>query len=61
MGRGECLLSAKEKEWAYTKWCEGRTMLEIANALNVCEKTVRRAINGKPRIRPVLEYDGGRG
>ena len=58
MSRGEQLLSNKEKEWAYTKWCEGYTKLQIANALHVCEKTVHRAFHGKPRIRPELVYDG---
>lgn len=50
------VLSLKQKRWAYEKWCEGRTMYEIADALNVCYKTVQRAINGKTRIKPVLEY-----
>ena len=49
-------LDNKQREWAYTKWCEGRTQLEIAMALNVCTKTVNRAIGSRPRIRPVLEY-----
>lgn len=58
MSRGEQVLTAKEKEWAYTKWCEGYTRLQIANALNVCEKTIQRALHNRPRIRPVLVYDG---
>ena len=49
-------LSHKQKEWAYARWGEGRTLIEIAMALNVCDRTIRRAINGKPRIRPVLVY-----
>lgn len=53
------ILNDKQKAWAYEKWCEGRTILEIAIALDVCDKTVRRAINGKPRIRPVLRYEDG--
>lgn len=56
--RGESILSKKEKEWAYQKWCEGNTILQIAEALNVCDKTVTRAIAGKPRIRPILKYEG---
>lgn len=51
------ILSHKESEWAYTKWCEGYTRLQIAMALGVCEKTVQRALNGRPRIRPVLIYE----
>ena len=49
-------LTHKQKEWAYARWCEGRTLLEIAIALNVCDRTIRRAINGRPRIKPVLVY-----
>lgn len=49
-------LDKEQVRWAYTKWCEGYTLLQIADALNVCEKTIRRAINGKPRIRPILHY-----
>lgn len=55
----ECLLDSKEKEWAYQKWCEGYTLYQIADALNVCTKTISRAINGKDRIRPVLVYPEG--
>ena len=49
-------LSHAQKEWAYEKWCEGYTLEQIADALYVCTKTVRRAINGRPRIRPILKY-----
>lgn len=42
------ILNDKQKAWAYEKWCEGRTQLEIAMALGVCEKTVRRSLSGKP-------------
>lgn len=57
MRSGETLLTYKEKSWAYTKWCEGYTHQQIADALNVCPKTISRAINGKPRIRPILRYE----
>ena len=50
------LLTPKQKQWAYDRWCEGRTLYEISEALGVCSKTVQRAIGGKPRIRPVLVY-----
>lgn len=53
----EKVLTHKEIEWAYTKWCEGYTQQQIAAALYVCEKTIRRAINGRPRIRPILKYE----
>ena len=49
-------LSQKQKSWAYEKWCEGYTLIQIADALDVCEKTIRRAIHGRPRIRPILIY-----
>jgi DNA-directed RNA polymerase specialized sigma24 family protein len=49
-------LSFKQKEWAYARWCEGYTLLDIAMALDVCSKTIQRAINGRPRIRPILTY-----
>lgn len=51
------LLNHKQKEWAYARWCEGYTRLQIAMALGVCEKTVQRALSGRPRIRPVLIYE----
>lgn len=49
-------LTFKQKEWAYEKWCEGYTFYQIADALNVCTKTIYRAIGDRPRIRPVLVY-----
>lgn len=36
MQKGESILTRKEKSWAYSKWCEGRTIYEIAEALHVC-------------------------
>lgn len=51
------ILSKDEIEWAYSKWCEGCTYQQIAEALFVCEKTIERALKGRPRIRPVLVYD----
>lgn len=50
------ILSHKEVEWAYDQWCNGHTKLQIAIALNVCEKTISRALRGRPRIRPLLIY-----
>ena len=50
-------LTHKEIEWAYKKLCEGYTQQQIADALFVCEKTIRRAINERPRIRPILKYE----
>ena len=54
--KGEGILTWKEKEWAYEKWCIGYTQLQIAQALHVCDKTVIRALKDRPRIRPILEY-----
>lgn len=54
--KGEGILSLKEKEWAYEKWCIGYTQIQIANALHVHEKTIIRALHDKPRIRPILVY-----
>ena len=51
------ILGKKEVAWAYDKWCIGYTHMQIADALNVCEKTVSRALKGKPRIRPTLKYE----
>ena len=51
------ILTTKEIAWAYEKWCEGHTQEQIAEALFVCEKTVNRALKGKPRIRPRLVYN----
>lgn len=51
-------LTRKQIYWAYEKWCLGYTLLQIAEALNVCERTVRRAIKDKERIRPILVYEG---
>ena len=53
------LFSNKEKKWAYDMWCLGYTQMQIADALHVCERTVRRALKGKPRIRPILKYEQG--
>ena len=49
-------LNAKKRKWAYEMWCIGYTLLQIADALNVCEKTISRCIRNKPRIRPILKY-----
>lgn len=51
------VLTKKEIEWAYEKWCQGYTMLEIADALYVNERTVGRALKGKQKIRPILTYE----
>lgn len=51
------VLNHKQIEWAYAKWCEGYRHIDIALALNVSEKTVRRALKGRVRIRPVLKYE----
>lgn len=55
--KGESILSHKEIEWAYEKWCIGYTQMQIANALHVCDKTIIRVLKDRPRIRPVLKYE----
>lgn len=52
----KCALTPPQKRWAYDMWCIGYTQLQIADALNVCEKTVQRALKNKDRIRPILKY-----
>ena len=54
---GQGKLTRNKKEWAYTKWCEGYTLEQIAQALHVCSKTIQRVIGDRPRIRPVLVYE----
>ncbi len=50
-------LNSEQKKWAYDMWCIGYTQMQIADALHVCEMTVRRALKGKERIRPILKYE----
>ena len=52
----QSMLTKKQKDWAYDRWCDGYPMYDIAAALGVCTKTIQRAINGRPRIRPILIY-----
>ena len=54
--KGQGILTYKEKEWAYDKWCLDYTQMQIADALHVCDKTVCRALKGRKRIRPILIY-----
>lgn len=56
-----CVMNRKMREWAYARWCEGYTQLQIAEALHVSHKTINRALSGKPRIRPILIYKEGDG
>lgn len=53
-------LTWQQKEWAYDMWCIGYTQDQIGDALNVSYKTIQRAINGRPRIRPILTYPGNK-
>ena len=54
MNKGALL--PEQIKWAYDMWCLGYTQMQIAEALNVCEKTIQRALKNKPRIRPILIY-----
>lgn len=49
--------SHKQKEWMYEKWCLGYSQATIAAALDVSIKTVSRAIHGRPKIMPILQYE----
>lgn len=51
------VLTPRQAEWAYQRWCEGYTPILIAEALKVDPSTVHRALRDKPRVRPVLVYD----
>lgn len=50
-------LDRPQIEWAYEKWCIGYTQMQIAEALNVCDRTIKRALKNKERIRPILKYE----
>ena len=59
--RTDRLLDDKMVAWAAARWCEGYPVVEIAVALNVAEKTVRRALKrgGYRKVRaPLGEYEG---
>ena len=53
------VLTNHEKEWAYNRWCEGYTYVDIAAALKVSPETVQKALRRRQRIRPKLIYDEG--
>lgn len=57
MRYGSFILTHKQTEWVYDKWCLGYTQEQLADALCVSTKTIRRAIHGRPKIRPMLKYD----
>lgn len=49
-------LSNKEVQWAYERWCEGARVIDIAGALYVGDKTLKREFKRRnlERVRPVL-------
>lgn len=51
------ILTEKQIEWAYKKWCEGYTQSEIAKALFVHKGTIQAKLCGRERVRPTLVYD----
>ena len=53
---GVVVLDRKKRLWAYSRWCEGFTQAEIADALGVCPRTISRVLSGKVKIKPILEY-----
>ena len=56
-GNNSKTLTTKQVEWAYDMWCIGYTQKQIGDALNVCSKTIERALKGRQRIRPILKYN----
>jgi hypothetical protein len=54
------VLSSEQVAWAYSKWCLGYTVAEIAKALYVCDRTLWREFKarGLEKRRPPLVYDG---
>jgi len=58
--QSKTILSSEEVKWAATKWNNGYTIDEIAEALYVCTRTVRRALKiyGYNKVKPILEYKG---
>ena len=53
---GYKVLTVKQVDWAYKKWCEGYTKKQIADALFCGVSTLDRYLAGMPRIRPKLTY-----
>ena len=49
-------LTRKQTFWAYQKWCDGYRLVDIAEALNCHEKTIRRSFQRErlERTRSVL-------
>jgi IS30 family transposase len=59
--KADRILDDKMIAWAAARWCEGYPVVEIAAALNVCDKTVQRALKrgGYHKVRaPLKEYKG---
>ena len=49
-------ITKQQIDWAYDRWCEGYTQSQIGEALNLHEKQVQYALDGKERVRPILHY-----
>ncbi len=49
-------LTQDQKDWAYEMWCIGATKLQIAEALDCSERTIKRTLEGKKQVRHVLRY-----
>lgn len=56
-GRTTNFFNAQEREFIYEMYCNGYTKFQLAECFSVCEKTIERALYGKPRIRPSLSID----
>ncbi len=53
-------LTLDQVDWAYSKWCQGYSVAEIAKALHVCDRTIWREFKdqGLKKVRKPLVYDG---
>ena len=51
------ILTPEEIEEAYKMWCNGYTQQEIADKFFVSDRTIRRAFNGRKKIRKTKETE----
>ena len=65
IAKADCLtrphvLTDNQVAWAYSKWCQGYTIPEIAKALHVCDRTIWREFKDRAlrKVRKPLVYDG---
>ena len=49
------LLTPEQVEWAYSRWCAGYSLQDIADVLFISPSAIYKAFNGRRRKRPPLE------